>query len=58
MLKGVVAALLPKDCDDFYNLGWRANGVYDVHVGRSTVQTYCEFNQDGYNWMVNIFHET
>ena len=53
-LMNVVAALAPKNCDDIFNLRQQAvvDGVYDIHVGGSIVQTYCEFNQNGTNWMV------
>ena len=56
---GVVAALAPKNCDDLFNSGRRADGVYEIFVGRKIIQTFCEFDRDGNNWMVrwqeNIF---
>ena len=62
MLLGVVAALASRNssnCDDLFDLGLRANGVYGILVGEKIVQTFCEFDRDGYNWMVrwqgNIF---
>ena len=50
---GLVAATGPKNCDELFNLRQQAvvDGVYDIHVGKSIIQTYCEFNQNG-NWMV------
>ena len=48
---GVVAALAPKNCDDLFHL-YTVDGVYDIHVGKSIIQTYCEFDRNGTNWMV------
>ena len=56
---GVVAALAPKNCDNFFDLSQRADGVYEIFVGRRIIQTFCEFDRNGYNWIVrwleNIF---
>ena len=51
----VVALLKSKNnrnCDDLFNLGVRADGVYRIVVSGNIVQTYCEFDQNGSNWMV------
>ena len=53
MVTGVVIALAPKNCDDVFNLHQKAvDGVYGVSIGRSIIQTYCEFGRNGFNWMV------
>ena len=55
MLMGVVAALASRNnrnCDDLFNLGSRADGVYGIFVGGSITQAFCEFDQNGFNWMV------
>ena len=53
MVTDVVAALAPKNCDDLVRLRPKAvDGVYDVSTGRSIIQTYCEFDENGFNWMV------
>ena len=57
MLMGVVAALASRNssnCDDLFNLGFRVDGVYGIFVGGKIIQTYCEFDQNGYNWMVCV----
>ena len=52
---GVVAALASRNssnCDDLFNLGFRADGVYGIFISGNIIQIYCEFDRDGYNWMV------
>ena len=55
VLKRVVLAIAlrhPHNCDDIFNIGQRTDGVYEILVGSTIVQTFCEFDRDGYNWMV------
>ena len=55
VLKRVVPALASRNlhnCDAIFNLGQRTDGVYEIFVGSTLVQTFCEFDRDGYNWMV------
>ena len=55
ILTDVVAALASRifsNCDDLFEHGLRADGVYGIFVGENVIQTYCEFDRDGYNWMV------
>ena len=54
-LMGVVAALASRNssnCDDLFNLGFQADGVYGIFVGGNIIQTFCEFDRNGSNWMV------
>ena len=53
-LMNVVAALASNSCDDIFNLRQQAvvDGVYGVNVGGNIIPIYCEFDQNGTNWMV------
>ena len=54
MLMGVVAATASRNCDVF-NFGQsRENGVYDILVRGRIVEMFCEFDQNGFSWMVRF----
>ena len=42
------------NCDDFFNAGYQANGVKLLFSGKRLFNAFCEFDESGHNWMVNM----
>ena len=43
------------NCNEIFEAGNRDNGVYGIIVSANIYKVYCEFERDGYNWMVKSF---
>ena len=44
-----------KNCDVLHEIGYTTDGVFGILTGDSSVQAFCEFDQEGYNWMVSEY---
>ena len=44
-----------KNCDVLHEIGYSIDGVFEILTGDSSVQAFCEFDQEGYNWMVSEY---
>ena len=41
-----------QNCNDLYDAGYRADEVYDIFIQKKFIRVFCEFQFEGYNWMV------
>ena len=55
LLIKTAATKTAKNCDVFYEIGYSTDGVFGILTGDSSVQAFCEFDQEGYNWMVSEY---
>ena len=44
-----------KNCDVLHEIGYSIDGVFEILTGDSSVLAFCEFDQEGYNWMVRKY---
>ena len=50
----VFTKILSANCDDVYEFGYRASGIYDIFTGERVIETFCELEQIRNNsWLVS-----